>query len=120
MAGATQLVEQAEQALRDRNYLACLERCHLVSRLYPTSPEAAQAAKLESRIKSEPELLRRTCAEMEDQLGDFYLGLAEECIRSKHPEQAKLYWERLVRIGGGSHAADVARAHLAEATAPKN
>ena len=120
IAGARQLVEQAEQAFRDRDYVACLERCGLVARLYPTSPEAAQAAKLESRIKGEPELERRTCVEMEDRLGDLYLGLAEECVRGKHPEQAKLYWERVVRICGGSHAAEIARARLAEATAPTN
>ena len=40
-------------------------------------------------------------------------------MRGKHPEQAKLYWERVLRICRGSHAAEIARAHPIDAAARK-
>lgn len=110
---AGQLLQQGQEAFRAGDFVTCLERCRLLTSLFANGAEAAEAAKLEERVKSEPELMRRTCVQMEDRLGETYLSLADECVRKHQPQQAALYWQRVMSVCAGSHAAEVARDRLA-------
>jgi thioredoxin-like negative regulator of GroEL len=111
---ARRLLAQAAEDERSQQYVCCLERCQALVTKYADLPEAADAQRLATRIKSDPELSRRLCDSLSEQLGDLYLGLAEGCLRRQQPQQARSYLERLVQLCPGSRQALAAQQRMSQ------
>jgi thioredoxin-related protein len=111
---ARRLLAQAVEDERLQQYVCCLERCQVLVTKYGDLPEAADAHRLATRIKSDPELSRRLCDSLSEQLGDLYLGLAEGCLRRQQPQQARSYLERLVQLCPGSRQALAAQQRMSQ------
>lgn len=109
---ARRLLAQAIEDERLQQYVCCLERCQSLMTSFADLPEAADARRLAAKIKSDPELSRRLCDHLSEQLGDLYLGLAEGCQRRQQPQQARSYLERLVQLCPDSHQAITAKQRL--------
>jgi thioredoxin-like negative regulator of GroEL len=110
---ARALLGLARDDFQRQQYVACLERCRALGAAYADLPEGAEARRLADRIRGEPELTLRACADLSDRLGELYLGLGEGLLRQGQAQQAATYLERVLLVSPGSPHAQAARVYLA-------
>jgi thiol-disulfide isomerase/thioredoxin len=101
-ARATELLRLARQDFEGRCYMACLERCRVVTSSYPDLPEAQQARALAKRITDDAETRERASARLRDSLGELYLRKAEELARAGDESQAAEYARRVILVSPAS------------------
>jgi hypothetical protein len=108
------LLVQAQADFRAQHYLSCLNRCETLNAVYSDLPEAAEAGKLITQIKNNPEWMGRACESLGEQLGEMYLTLAESWLHKGQPQQAVVYLERVVQSFPGSRQAELAQVRLSQ------
>jgi thioredoxin-like negative regulator of GroEL len=107
------LLALAQGDFQKEHYVSCLERCRELAAGCPDLPEGAEARRLAGRVRGEPELVLRACADLSDRLAELYLGLAEGLLRQGQVQQALPYLEQVVLVCPGSRHAEAARGYLA-------
>jgi thioredoxin-related protein len=110
---AAELLAQAREDYRTRQYLGCLERCEILGTSYADLPEGNEALQLATEIKNNPEWLQRACDSLSDRLGGLYLSLAETLAKKGQTQQATACLERVVQNFPGSRPAEIAQVRLA-------
>jgi thioredoxin-like negative regulator of GroEL len=109
---ARELLAQAREEYRGQQFLACLDRCELLTTHFSDLPEGAQAMQLAAEIRNNPEWLKLACDALSDRLSQLYLALAEACLRSGQPQQAIAYLERIVQTFPNTRQAEAAQIRL--------
>jgi thioredoxin-like negative regulator of GroEL len=115
---AHELLEQAREDYRRRQYLSCLDRCESLIAQYSDLNEGADATKLAEEIKANPENTKQACEQMSERLSTLYLTLAETWLKKGQPQQAVYYLERIVQAFPNTHNADIAQVRLAQIQGP--
>ncbi len=111
---ARDLLAQAHEDYRTQQFLCCLDRCEALISQFAELPEAAEAVRLSSDIKSNPEWAKQAADQMSDRLGLLYLSLAETCLKKGQPQEAVYYLERVVQNFPNSRHAETAQVRLAQ------
>jgi outer membrane protein assembly factor BamD (BamD/ComL family) len=109
---ARELLAQARQDFRNRKFMACLQSCDAIRERFADSPESAEASKLATEIRSNPEWTREACDELSEKLSSLYLSMAESYAVKGNPEQAIHYLERITRLFPDSRQAELAKQRL--------
>src|SRR5207244_9517894 len=73
---ARELLAQAKDFYKNREYIPCLDRCEWLVGSYGDMAEGQEAAQIVSEIKNNPEWLQSAADIMSDRLGSIYLALA--------------------------------------------
>jgi thioredoxin-like negative regulator of GroEL len=111
---ARELLAQAREDYRSKQYLCCLDRCQLLEDSYGDLQEGAEAVQLSTEIRGNPEWMQSACDNLTDRLSGMYLALAETWLRKGQPQQARICLERVVTTFPGSRQAEVAQIRLAQ------
>jgi predicted Zn-dependent protease len=111
---ARELLAQAREDYRNRQYLCCIDRCEVLASNYEDLPEGGEAVRLLAEIKSNPDWLRQACDTLGDRLGTLYLSMAETWIQKGQTQQGVLYLERVLQAFPGSRQAEAAQTRLAQ------
>jgi thioredoxin-like negative regulator of GroEL len=111
---ARELLAQAREDYRTKQYLCCLDRCEILVDSYQDLPESAEAGQLLAEIKNNAELMRGLCDTMTERMGGLYLSLAETLLRKGQPQQAMVYLERVLRSFPNTRQAELAQTRLAQ------
>jgi tetratricopeptide (TPR) repeat protein len=111
---ARELLAQAREDYRTKQYVCCLDRCEILASSYGDLPEGAEAMQLAAEIKNNPEWMQSACDSLAERLGNLYLALAETWLRKGQPQQAILCLERVIHTLPGSRQAEIAQVRLAQ------
>ncbi len=109
---AQELLKQAKDFHRNKEYTLCVERCSKLMKSYGDLTEGQEASQLYSDLKNDPEWLQSACDSFADRLGDLYLLLAESWLKRGQPQQAKHFLERVIRAFPGTRQAESAQIRL--------
>jgi thioredoxin-related protein len=109
---AKELLAQARECHRNKEYALCVDRCSALVRSYGDLAEGQQGAQLLSEIKNDPESLQNACDTFGDRLAEMYLAMAESHLKRGQPQQAKHFLERTIRAFPGTHQAESAQIRL--------
>jgi thioredoxin-related protein len=111
---AGQLLALARADYQEQRFLGCLERCKALRADYSDLPEGAEAQRLETKIRSDPDVLSAACDSLTDRLGVMYLDMAEALVLKDKPAQAVLCLEWVVQARPGTPQAEAAKARLTQ------
>jgi hypothetical protein len=111
---ACELLVRAKVDYEHKQLLSCLDHCETILAQYADQPEAEEAGKIATEIKSNPELTKRAADQMSERLGVLYLALAESSLQKGQPQQAVFYLERIVQALPNSRHADTAQMRLTQ------
>jgi Thioredoxin-like len=109
-----ELLAQAQDFYKTRDYIPCLDRCEIIISTYGDLPEGQQAFMLSSEIKNNPEWLQAAADVMTDRLGGIYLALADSYLKRGDTTRARFYLERVVQAFPGSRMAESAQIRLSQ------
>lgn len=109
---AQDLLRQARDFHRKKEYVLCFERCNQLKQHYGDLSEGQEAMQLYTELKNDPEWLQSACDNFADRLGEMYLLLAESLLKRGQPQQAKHWLERTIRAFPGSRQAESAQIRL--------
>jgi len=113
---AQELLAQAQEAYRVKEYFICLDRCETLVKGYGDLPEAQEAYMINSNIKNDPQFLLNAGKVLEERLGEVWIAQGENHLRAGQTEQARYYFERVVRAFPGTRQADFAQIRLGQFT----
>jgi thioredoxin-like negative regulator of GroEL len=118
---ARELLAQAQDFYRTKDYIPCLDRCELLLAGYGDLPEAQQGFALAAEIKNNPEWLQAAADVMTDRLGGLYLALADSYLKRNEVSKAQIYLQRVVQAFPGSRMAESAQIRMSQlqATPPR-
>ncbi len=85
---ARDLVMGARADFRAKRYLACLDRCEVLTKYFDDLPESAEAKELAGAIKDHPERLREACDALAERLAAMQSLLAESVHKQGKPREA--------------------------------
>jgi tetratricopeptide (TPR) repeat protein len=111
---AQELLAQAQESYKAKDYLVCLDRCETLVKTFGDLPEGQEAYVISANIKSDPQWLRGAGDVLIERLGQVWLDLGENYLRSGQPEQARYYFERVVRAFPGTGQATIAQGRLSQ------
>jgi tetratricopeptide (TPR) repeat protein len=111
---ARDLLAQAREDFRTKQFVGCLNRCDTLCSTYADLPEGSEAQQIAAEIKSNPEYLQKACDSLNTQLGVLYLTMAETWIKKGQPQQAVACLERLIQTMPGTRHAETAQVRLAQ------
>jgi tetratricopeptide (TPR) repeat protein len=111
---ARDLLSQAKDFYKNKEYIACLDRCEVLLGSYGDLPEGQDALTLSTEIKSNPEWLQGACDTMSDRLGGLYLALADTLLKQGQPQRAEFYLQRVIQAFPGSRQAESAQIRLSQ------
>ena len=103
--------------IKHKDYFVCLDRCETLVKHYGDLPEAQDAYLISANIKSDPNWLRSAGDVLVERLGDIWLALGENHLRSGQPEQAHYYFERVLRAFPNTRQAEYAQIRLGQLSA---
>ncbi len=109
---AQELIVQAKDFYKNREYIPCLDRCELLVASYGDLPEGQEASGLVGEIKGNPEWLQNAADTMSDRLGGLYLALADSLLKKGQPQRAEFYLQRVIQAFPGSRQAESAEIRL--------
>jgi thioredoxin-like negative regulator of GroEL len=109
-----ELLTQAKDFYKSKDYIPCLDRCELILANYGDLPEGQQAFMLASEIKNNPEWLQAAADVMTDRLGGMYLALADSYLKRGQLQRARFYLERVMQAFPGSRMAESAQIRLTQ------
>jgi thioredoxin-like negative regulator of GroEL len=111
---ARELLGQATDFYKGKDYIPCLDRCELILASYGDLPEGQEATKLASEIKSNPDWLQGACDSLSERLGGLYLALADSLLKRGDPQRAEFYLQRIIQAFPGSRQAESAQIRLGQ------
>ena len=111
---ARELLVQAKDFYKNREYIPCLDRCEVLAGSYGDMAEGQEAAQIVGEIKNNPEWLQNAADTMSDRLGALYLALADALLKKAQPQQAEVYLLRVIQAFPGSRQAESAQIRLAQ------
>jgi len=111
---ALELLGQARDFYKTKDYIPCLDRCEVILGNYGDLPEGQQAFALAAEIKNNPEWLQNAADVMTDRLGGLYLALADSYLKRGEVKKAEFYLKRVVQAFPGSRLAESAQIRLAQ------
>jgi thioredoxin-related protein len=111
---AGRLLALARADYQRQQFLGCLERCKALRADYSDLPEGAEAQRLETQIRSDPDVLSAACDTLTDRLGAMYLDMAEALMLKNKPAQAVLCLEWVVQARPGTPQAEAAKTRLTQ------
>lgn len=111
---AQELLTQASEFYKFKDYLPCLDRCEVLLTSYGDLPEAQEAYQMSSNIKNDPEWLQNACDVMAERLGNLWLTLADTLLKKGQPDRAKFHLERVIRAFPGTRYAESAQIRLGQ------
>ncbi len=114
---ARELLAQAREDFRTRQFLTCFERCESITSMHADAPEAAEAGHMLKEMKANPEWMQQACDALSERLGSLYLSLADACAAKGQNQQAMGYLERVLQAAPGTRSAESAKARLAQVSA---
>jgi tetratricopeptide (TPR) repeat protein len=109
---ARDLLHQAKTDFRNRKFMACLHSCDTLKERFAESKEAAEAEKIATEIRANPEWTREAADELGEKLASLYLSMAEALALKGNPEQAIHNYERVLRLFPDSRQAEQAKQRL--------
>jgi outer membrane protein assembly factor BamD (BamD/ComL family) len=109
---ALELLTQARDFYKSKDYIPCLDRCEILLANYGDLPEGQQAFALAAEIKNNPEWLQNAADVMTDRLGGLYLALADSYLKRGEVRRAEFYLKRVVQAFPGSRLAESAQIRL--------
>jgi thioredoxin-related protein len=111
---AHELLAQARDEFRTEQFFACLDKCELIAANYPDLPEGADALQMAAEIKSNPDWLRKACANSTERAAALYLALADAWLKQGRANEAVRCLEKAVQLAPGSNQAKIAQLKLAQ------
>lgn len=113
-ARAKELLTQAREDYRSKEYLYCLDRCRKIRTTYGDLEEAMEARQLEDNIKANPAFLESACKDMSKRLRDLQIELADVYLKKGDRQQAMVCLQRVAEQFPGTTEAEAAEYRLAE------
>ena len=111
---AGELLVQAKDFYKNREYIPCLDRCEVLVGSYGDLAEGLEAAQLVNEIKNNPEWLQSAADTMSDRLGGLYLALADAHLKKNQPHRAESCLMRVIQAFPGSRQAESAQIRLGQ------
>ncbi len=111
---AKELIVQAKEFYKTRDFIPCLDRCELLVGRYGDLAEGQEASVLVAEIKNNPEWLQGAADTMTDRLGGVYLALADSLLKRGQLARAEFYLQRVVQSFPGSRQAESAQTRLTQ------
>jgi TolA-binding protein len=117
---ARELLAQAHDFYKSKDYIPCIDRCEIIIANYGDLPEGAQAFRLAAEIKNNPDWLQNAADVMTDRLGGMWLALADAHLKRGNVLTAQNFLQRVVQAFPGSRMAESAQIRLTQlrGTAP--
>jgi thioredoxin-like negative regulator of GroEL len=109
-----QLLTQAQDFYKSKDYIPCLDRCEIIIATYGDLPEGQQAFALAAEIRNNPEWLQAAADVMTDRLGGVYLALADSYLKRGEVQRAQFYLQRVVQAFPGSRLAESAQIRMTQ------
>lgn len=110
---AGELLRQAQEDYKSRQYLCCLDRCEQLTTRFADLPEMKEAERMAGEIKDNPEWTKTACDQLSERMCVLYLALADALVKKGQPQQAIHYLERVTKLFPGSKHAEQAGGKLA-------
>ena len=116
-----ELLTQAHDFYKSKDYIPCLDRCEIILTNYGDLPEGQKAFMLAAEIKNNPEWLQNAADVMTDRLGGMWLALADSYLKRGEVRKTEFYLKRVVQAFPGSRVAESAQIRLTQlqATMPR-
>jgi thioredoxin-like negative regulator of GroEL len=111
---ARELLVQAKDFYKNREYIPCLDRCEWLVGSYGDLVEGVEASQIVNEIKNNPEWLQSAADIMSDRLGGIYLALADSLLKKNQPQQAEACLQRVIQAFPGSRQAESAAIRLGQ------
>lgn len=111
---AQDLLTQAKEYYKNRDYFLSLDRCEALVNGYPDLSEGQEGAQLANEIKNNPDLLQNACDSLSDRLGNLYLSLADSLLKKGQRQQAMNYLQRVISAFPGTRQAESAQIRLGQ------
>ncbi len=111
---ARELLIQAKDFYKSREYIPCLDRCEILVGSYGDMAEGQEASVLVTEIKANPEWMQGAADTMSDRLGGIFLALADCLVKKSQPQRAEVYLQRVVTMFPGSRQAESAQIRLSQ------
>lgn len=109
-----QLLGQAQDFYKSKDYIPCLDRCEIILANYGDLPEGQQAFALASEIKNNRDWLQSAADVTADRLGSLWLALADSCLKQGEVQKAQHHLQNVVRAFPGSRVAESAQIRLTQ------
>lgn len=113
-ARARELLTQAREDFRMRDYRTCLSKCRILTNTFYDLPEGQEGEQLEMEIKGNPEWLKTACDSLRDELTALSLSQAEAWLKKGQPQQAIVCLEQIVQQFPNSRQAEIAQVRLSQ------
>lgn len=111
---ARELLAQAKEDYRTKQYICCLDRCEILSSGYGDLEEGVEAMQLAAEIRSNPEWMQAACDNLSERLSNMYLALAETWLKKGQPRQAEVCLQRVIQTFPNSRHAEIAQVRLGQ------
>jgi thioredoxin-like negative regulator of GroEL len=109
---AQELLQQARDFYKNKEYIPCLDRCEVLLTGFGDLAEGQEGALLAGEIKNNPEWLQNAADTMGERLGGVYLALADSLLKRGQPDRATFYLNRVITAFPGSRLAESAHIRL--------
>jgi thioredoxin-related protein len=109
---AKEILAQMREFQKQRELVACLDRCSVLMRDYPDLPEGQEALAVMNELKANPALLQQAAEALSERLGDAYLAIAESHLQKGQGQRAEYYLQRVILACPGSRQAESAQVRL--------
>jgi thioredoxin-related protein len=113
-----ELLLQAQEDFRTRQYLICLIRCETVATRFGDLAESTEAAQLVEKITGNPEWMQQVCDTLPDLGGMSFLKMAEAKLKQGQPQQAVFFLERILQAFPNTRHAELAQVRLSQIQGP--
>lgn len=111
---AQELLGQARDFYKNREYIPCLDRCEILLASYGDLQEGQEASVLAADIRNNPEWLQNASDTMSDRLGSLWLALSDGLLKKGERQRAEFYLQRVVQAFPGSRQAESAQIRLGQ------
>jgi tetratricopeptide (TPR) repeat protein len=111
---AQDLLAQAQEFYKTKDYIPCLDRCEILLANYGDLPEGQRAFALAGQIKNNTEWLQNAADVMTERLASAWLALADSYLKHGEPRKAEHYMQRVIQAFPGSRLAESAQIRLTQ------
>lgn len=111
---AQELLNQAKEFYKNRDYIPCLDRCEILLASYGDLQEGQEASILAGDIRNNPEWLQSACDTMSDRLGSLWLAVSDTMLKKGERQRAEFYLQRVIQAFPGSRQAESAQIRLSQ------
>lgn len=111
---AAELLAEAKNYLKSREFCQCLERCDTLITAYAGTPESEEAQRMANVIRENPEWLAEACQRYGERMAAMQWSLAEAWLKKGRPAEALEALEKVHRFAPASPLAKQAQSKIAE------